>query len=266
MYLRQDLHFLFDFTKFIITPKWSKWVIHSLFPSEELCKLYHNTELWDIEKVAVEFLFTRFAWAIIPLAKGFVLSPGSDRTVLVRSPTGVLEEVTRPGSELKTMFFSPPSRSKSPTKRRRPTDEETGSSTTQFHMAGQKRRRYDVDVEDASEMSEVSDQEESRNSDEGSMEALYDALLPPINGATTNMRRSDTAPVSASEAVQENQRITSLVEAALERERGRSDPNNTWQVEEEWAATAWDRPLITKDRIRLLRALGMEILDEESWI
>jgi len=65
--LRSDLHHLFDQARFVFVPKMDAWVVHVLFglPNEELASLYHNVRLQPLSELSVEFLFTRFAWAVL---------------------------------------------------------------------------------------------------------------------------------------------------------------------------------------------------------
>ncbi|KAI9855077.1 MAG: hypothetical protein M1813_000561 [Trichoglossum hirsutum] len=72
--LRRDLHSNFDDRKFVLVPKGDagRWVVHLLETTYELGKLYHNVTTHDINAVAVEFLLTRFAWAIFSSLRGFL--------------------------------------------------------------------------------------------------------------------------------------------------------------------------------------------------
>ncbi|KAI9684819.1 MAG: hypothetical protein M1829_000194 [Trizodia sp. TS-e1964] len=65
--LRSDVHTLFDARRFVILPKFGKWIIHVRQPgrSIQFTKLYHNVELQPLQDVGHEQLFARFAWAIL---------------------------------------------------------------------------------------------------------------------------------------------------------------------------------------------------------
>lgn len=73
--LRKDLHFLFDTRRLVLVPKLSRHpppaspqiALHVLLPSEsdQMLELYHNRQLQPLRDIAVEFLFSRFAWLIL---------------------------------------------------------------------------------------------------------------------------------------------------------------------------------------------------------
>jgi hypothetical protein len=65
--LQADLHFYFDFLKFVFIPKGRKkdddrlvFVSHIITPSTKLIKLYYNTALGHLKDIAREFLLVRF--------------------------------------------------------------------------------------------------------------------------------------------------------------------------------------------------------------
>ena len=70
--LRWDLHsLLFDQAKWVVVPKGGQMVVHFIGQSYEAAALYHN-QAFDTAQLSHEFLFSRFAWAIIEQAKGFL--------------------------------------------------------------------------------------------------------------------------------------------------------------------------------------------------
>ncbi|KAK2467350.1 hypothetical protein APHAL10511_000585 [Amanita phalloides] len=70
--LRWDLYsLLFDQAKWVVVPKGGQMVIHFISQSYEAAALYHN-QTFNTAQLSHEFLFSRFAWAIIEQAKWFV--------------------------------------------------------------------------------------------------------------------------------------------------------------------------------------------------
>jgi hypothetical protein len=67
--LRWDLHALqFEYATWVIVPKENQMVVHFIKTSRESAALYHN-QAFDIKNLSLDFVFARFAWAIIRLAK-----------------------------------------------------------------------------------------------------------------------------------------------------------------------------------------------------
>ncbi|RPB22140.1 hypothetical protein L211DRAFT_351032 [Terfezia boudieri ATCC MYA-4762] len=69
--LRDDIHRVFDNATFVIVPKNGKYVSHFLEQTTNLGHLYHNCETWELG-VRAEFLYARFAWAVLQLHDTFV--------------------------------------------------------------------------------------------------------------------------------------------------------------------------------------------------
>ena len=70
--LRLDLHsLLFDQAKWVVVPKGGQMVVYFISQSYEAAALYHN-QTFDTAQLSHEFLFARFAWAIIEQAKSVV--------------------------------------------------------------------------------------------------------------------------------------------------------------------------------------------------
>ena len=69
--LRCDLRSIFDCAKWIIVPKGGKMVVHFIDQSFEVAALYHNKP-FNTVNLAHEFLYARFAWAIIQTSKSIV--------------------------------------------------------------------------------------------------------------------------------------------------------------------------------------------------
>jgi len=70
--LRWDLHsLLFDQAKWVVVPMGGEMVVHFIDQSYEAAALYHNKK-FNTTNLAHEFLYARFAWAIIECAKSAV--------------------------------------------------------------------------------------------------------------------------------------------------------------------------------------------------
>ena len=70
--LRWDLYsMLFDQAKWVVVPKGGQMVVHFINQSFEAAALYHN-RTFDTSHLSHEFLFARFAWAIIEQAKSAI--------------------------------------------------------------------------------------------------------------------------------------------------------------------------------------------------
>ena len=83
--LRWDLHSLqFNHGSWVIVPKANEMVVHFIKPSDESAALYHNHP-FDTTNLSSEFIYARFAWAIIGLAKGIVTTARRKRFRLVVS-------------------------------------------------------------------------------------------------------------------------------------------------------------------------------------
>lgn len=79
MLLRADIHKSFNTEqKFVFCPKKpepnaSNMVVHLTSYSEEYAWLYHNTISYSLDSISREYLFARFAWAILPKVEPFLL-------------------------------------------------------------------------------------------------------------------------------------------------------------------------------------------------
>ena len=84
--LRRDLHsLLFDQAKWVVVPKGGQMVVHFISQSYEAAALFHN-QTFKTAQLSHEFLFSRFAWAIIEQAKWFV-KPGLRKRFRLIVPT-----------------------------------------------------------------------------------------------------------------------------------------------------------------------------------
>jgi hypothetical protein len=101
--LRKDIHYCFDNRWFLIVPKIGKvetqpasspqYVTHIISSSAaELWPIYHNTLVESLHPKSRDYLFARFAWAVLFRVKGFVVA-GLPRYVirLYRDENGKIE-------------------------------------------------------------------------------------------------------------------------------------------------------------------------------
>ena len=117
--LRADLHKSFDQRHFIFFPKCANsYVIHMLAQTLDIGQLYHNVRLASIPKCNLRFLYTRFAWAILPLLSGFLSAPGTRRVVRIdNAGKTVIEDVDQ--ASKRTERAAEARRDQSPKKRSR---------------------------------------------------------------------------------------------------------------------------------------------------
>lgn len=73
--LRGDVHTAFDRGDFVFVPKCGSSYVNMLKRTVEYGRLYHNRATQDI-RVTSEFLYARFAWAVLPMASVFASKEG----------------------------------------------------------------------------------------------------------------------------------------------------------------------------------------------
>ncbi|KAL0630932.1 hypothetical protein Q9L58_010220, partial [Maublancomyces gigas] len=73
--LRSDIHSQLDAGNFVFVPKCGTSCIHFLTPTHEYGRLLHNRKTEEFN-VAPEFVYARFAWAVLPLAQAFAAKIG----------------------------------------------------------------------------------------------------------------------------------------------------------------------------------------------
>lgn len=117
--LRQDLHTAFDSKHFIFVPKCRSWRIHFLTTTADYGRLFHNREPLVLQ-VSSQFLFARFAWAIITRVKTFTELPGVK--IRVRVDTGLWEDSIVPSNTIE-MGIAPPAKRRRQTEAAKPSDE-----------------------------------------------------------------------------------------------------------------------------------------------
>lgn len=74
--LRSDIHKAFDKQRrFVFYPKAAdrSLTLHTLLLDSDLTPIYHNIKIHQIDNCSREFVFVRFAWAVLPLLTPFLL-------------------------------------------------------------------------------------------------------------------------------------------------------------------------------------------------
>ncbi|KAH0562857.1 hypothetical protein GP486_002530 [Trichoglossum hirsutum] len=94
--IRSDIHRAFDEGKFVLARKSNCWAVHFLGNTCDLGRMYHNRPIEVKAGVSLEFILTRFAWAIFPLVRGF-MERGPERVVKVpvQCEEGLEEEIVK---------------------------------------------------------------------------------------------------------------------------------------------------------------------------
>lgn len=109
--MRQDLHTIFDSKAFVLVPKMGSSHVHFLSAGPNYTKLYHNCMTEDLD-LAVEFLYARFAWAVLQMVVNFV-SRRNVRIQIFNSETMDWETTTAGEAAIEDAA------ARTPTKRRR---------------------------------------------------------------------------------------------------------------------------------------------------
>ncbi|KAJ9199091.1 hypothetical protein DTO166G4_7368 [Paecilomyces variotii] len=161
--LRSDIHTSFDYRRFTFVPKprctastdlrdggneARAYAIHIFCSPDphELTSLYHNVTLQLLTGVAPEYLFARFAWTIFQFIPIFVQAGVPRRIALYEPATSLTSSVPRTepliktlsGEECRLLPLRNKSRSSSP-KKRKPEDEETGSTDMNCERGRQRK-------------------------------------------------------------------------------------------------------------------------------
>ncbi|KAF2009685.1 hypothetical protein BU24DRAFT_455619 [Aaosphaeria arxii CBS 175.79] len=133
--LRSDIQDLFDQKLFVVVPKSAQLVVHILAPgsSPELTDLYHNVALQPLVRIAIEYIFARFAWSIFAHCTDFIVQ-GLERRLVVRKDEGAISVEDFSGEQCLRIFGRGQTSSHpSPRKRSR--------NISVFRRGGRDRRR-----------------------------------------------------------------------------------------------------------------------------
>lgn len=269
--LRRDLHAAFDQHDFVFVPKYGVLCTHLLGDSDQYRRLYHNTTLHPTA-LGPELLLARFALAILSGAGSLSTNPagtwvavrveGEDK-VAKMEPSDIVDMIK--ADRGRSPRNPSPTKCESPTKRKRDddlgdcdkdvnNDEETGARTNDNDGLGGQERRYYVG-----------------GTKLGSLDRDERCRPPGKRRRYTSHSSCSTATLSQppSTSSLHDRDLAAICDAALAKERARSDPHNAYLKEREWAYSVLDnggrfeKPCqATYDRF--YRAMGAEMADEEG--
>jgi hypothetical protein len=284
MLLQASLHIAFDRPRFVFVPKPSgndggmRLVLHLLEPSAEFEYLYHNRELHQSD-VGVEMLFARFAWTLFPLLEAF-LSCKEDRRLTVRT--------TSHAQILDRGYFTAAA------------CERFSISSTRKRSVSPKKRKPDEDAIDSNGVNDVYVRQHIEHPDDTNTSVFAPNLRkrsigcidhkspPPCQTPGSNKRwkaspvpeqssfSSTVSPTSPTECsthsgddAVESCMIVShnspLAQDWLEKERKRSDPEQTWTEELHWVREVWAGKTMTSCEVsRFWDLSGYEVRDTRS--
>jgi hypothetical protein len=284
MFLQASLHIAFDRPRFVFVPKPSgdnggmRLVLHLLEASAEFEHLYHNRELHQSD-VGIETLFARFAWTLFPLLGAF-LSCKEDRRLTVRTTTH--DQILDRG------YFSAAA------------CERFSISSSRKRSVSPKKRKPDEGAVDSNVVDDVDVREHTQPQDDTNPSALARNLQKrsigcidhqhptPCRTPGSNKRRkaslvpeqssfpSTVSPTSPTECstcsgddAEESCLIAShdstLAQKWLEKERERSDPEQTWTEEMHWVREVWAGKTMASHEIpRFWDLSGYEVRDGAS--
>ena len=144
IWLRRDVHLIFDAKHFTILPRRSGDT-HALVAygfgrncPKEVVEMYHDVQLQPLSGIKMEFLLARLAWTIFDSIKPF-LQRNLRRWIRVRSPNGSWQDTEWSAEQCYRYVERARSRSASPTKRARsngqPLEEELGTRKRSFSFS-----------------------------------------------------------------------------------------------------------------------------------
>jgi len=268
--LRSDLHTVYDAHEWAIVPKESradegkpKPVFHQLKQSDELSQLYHNKKIHCISGVSIEYLLSRFAFAIFPELEPF-LRGGRPRwlTKVTADSSQVTEWCTWANLVAHNFARTNRERSNSPQKR-----DLRGNRTPAAEKTSHKRKyeAYDSDDCEGLEMSSSSashlypkrikctasspiettfavksSQQPCTCKEEEPLQTPANSSCPSAASCIVPDKGKVQIPCqsSACRVKAEWDRHTALIESFLTAERAKSETGEKWKQEQEWAAEA----------------------------
>ncbi|KAK3173826.1 hypothetical protein OEA41_007158 [Lepraria neglecta] len=240
--LRTDLHRNFDKATFVFIPKAGDIVIHVLQPMKELLYLYHNTRLTETNAPR-QHLLTRFAWAIFPSVEGFLRYEGREKQLLLANsstptPTAAADCWKYTKAATRTRSISPTKPTQRPPKRSRSEIEDgleqgSGGRITKRLRSNSKSPSNDV--------------------------------FPTAPSTSDSLELLSSNPnAELTPEAEEDVRIQELSNKSLMAERLRSDPGGTWIKELEWLRRAGEGLVGKEDVVRMWRARGTDIVDDDD--
>ncbi|EDU47324.1 HNH-2 domain-containing protein [Pyrenophora tritici-repentis] len=284
MLLQASLHIAFDRPRFVFVPKPSgnddgmRLVLHLLEPSAEFAHLYHNRELHQSD-VGVEMLFARFAWTLFPLLEAF-LSCKKDRRLTVRTTSHdqVLDGgyFTAAACERFSMS-STRTRSVSPKKRkpdegaidsnsvddidvRKPIQPSDDTNTSGFAPNLRKRSIGCIDHEPPMPC-QTPGSNKRRKASPVPEQSSFSSTVSPTSPTECSTHSHDDAEESCIVVSHNSQ----LAQQWLEKERERSDPEQTWTKDMLWVQEVWAGKTIASHEVpRFWNLSGYEVRDMGS--
>lgn len=256
----------------------SRLVLHLLEPSAEFEHLYHNRELHQSD-VGVEMLFAPFAWTLFPLLEAF-LSCKEDRRLTVRTTSH--DQILDGG------YFTAA------------VCERFSILSTRKRSVSPKNRKPDEDAIDSNGVNDVDVRRHIEHPDDTNTTAFAPNLRkrsigcidhkhpPPCQTPGSNKRwkaspvpeqssfSSTVTPTSPAECsthsgddAVESCMIVShnspLARKWLEKERTRSDPEQTWTEEMHWTREVWaGKTMASYEVPRFWDLSGYEVMDTKS--
>jgi HNH endonuclease len=266
MLLRVDLHRLFDEPRFALVPKAGNIVCHFVEMSE-LVPLLHNVTLQPLNGVAIEYIFSRFAWSIFNYTGEF-LTTTVDRMLFILDAGAIFPTIRKvPGDECRTLKSQTRSRSASPTKRARKRTPDSQAEEQEKDVA------YSNDAEflPSTKPARRSFSRAITTSPSARL-SLSSADGPPSSPPLTLTSPPDSTfphnakpmPCTHDEVDAKDARLNALKLEYLARERGRSDPNGIFIKEMEWCEGAFGRILSPHEVRRFFEALGCEVMHDKE--
>ncbi|KAF2623331.1 hypothetical protein BU25DRAFT_414346 [Macroventuria anomochaeta] len=263
--LRADLHIAFDTPRLAFVPKPAtngsmRLVAHVLGSSPEFELLYHNRELHPTA-VGVDMLYARFAWSILPLLRAF-LESDTDRRLTLRASDAPLADARGFVAAADCERFSTATngrRSQSPKKRKPERDDVfEAEETAEFRPGSSRKRRCTADA---------------ANTPSDAILAKRPCRDPPLSAPSSEHTSSSLSspltptspPIDTSLSPQGPQALPTppcpqLAQAWLEAERQRSDPDGTWNKEQDWLRRVWAGKTLSADEVECwFEGIGYEV-------
>ena len=247
MLLRTDIHRSFDAEKMFVfcpkkpQPRASNMVVHLTSYSEEYSWLYQNTIAYSLDPISREYLFARFAWAILPRVEPFLLR--NVERLLVPALKG--QQLFTP-DECKSFTVARGKRSGtgSPKKRQR--------STT----SGEYQDVADIEQEQ-------SDQHENHYKRAKLLPEAHKNSSIDASFLTSSFTTND-------DHLPEWMHFYNLREEALRKEREKSDEKGQWLKQNKWAKDTLLKSMRTNDVLRVdvneAHCILGEVDDSRDWV
>jgi len=253
--LRSDIHSSFDAGMFVFARKLDQWVSHFLAPTSNLGPEHHNTTVEIPPTVHPAFILARFAWAVFPGIRNFLIR-GEKRLVTLRQGVGEARDIKELERDdlCRVLRIAPRGRSNSPNKRQREEDGTRGAANTAVTA---KRARLDL--------AESAQSIRRHDSPPATTPGLCGAEIASTPSLTQPSGSFDSPTLDAEHEAAERRRIAALRQAALKAQRP-SDPELVccdYDAAERANAAECEGPRQFGGAHLCLECLGAEYRDEE---